>query len=155
MAPKKKPSITAEIKSIIDTKFEELKASILAEFIEETKRIVDEGIKSLVGKKNELVESNLGDEYANSIKQVQEQIKNVLEANEKMRNENIKLENRVDDLEQYGRRWSLRINGIPMEERETAQNVRDKVAKIISDENIDIPHFAIDRAHRVGKKKSK
>ena len=126
-----------------------MKASILTQFVGEINRAVEEGINSItecvVNKNSEVGE---GGEYAQSIKSVQEQVNKILVQNEKLKEENAKLINRIDDLEQYGRRLSLRIYNVPMQGKE---NMRDKVFKIISDANIDIPSFAIDRAHRIGK----
>ena len=92
-------------------------------------------------------------EIEHSIKNVQDQVKKVLEENEALREGNKNLAYRVDDLEQYGRRLCLRVHNIPKEDGENVRDkvARDKVAKIISDANIDTPSFAIDRAHRIGK----
>ena len=64
-----------------------------------------------------------GGEYAQSIKSVQEQVNKILVRNEKLKEKNAKLVNRIDDLEQYGRRLSLRIYNVPMQGKE---NMRDK-----------------------------
>ena len=62
------------------------------------------------------------------------------------------LKRQNDDLEQYQRRLSLRINGIPIEpgRRETAEESLDKVRAILSEIGVDIPDVVIDRAHRIG-----
>ena len=61
------------------------------------------------------------------------------------------LERRYDDGEQYSRRTSLRINGIPYNGKETAdeslQKVKDEVKKL----GLDVQDCQFDRAHRVGK----
>ena len=61
------------------------------------------------------------------------------------------LADKLDDLEQYGRRLSVRVYGIPPVEKETGEDVRNKVLKIISDAKIDVPANFVDRAHRIGK----
>ena len=43
----KKRGVTAEISSIVEKKFEELKASILTQFVGEINRAVEEGISSI------------------------------------------------------------------------------------------------------------
>lgn len=57
---------------------------------------------------------------------------------------------KVDDLEQYGRRYSVRINGIPTK----ADGESEDVKKIVEDccTDMDTPFIAakIDRAHRIG-----
>jgi uncharacterized coiled-coil protein SlyX len=71
------------------------------------------------------------------------------------------LENKVSSLmtaseetEQYSRRLCLRINGIPLppnEDEETAEEVRQKVKRVITECGLSIPDEVIDRAHRIGK----
>ena len=66
------------------------------------------------------------------------------------------LELSVDNNEQYSRRTCLRITNIPCEEKKTSEEVLKKVKKLIKEEvGVDIPEEIIDRAHRVGPKKSK
>ena len=57
-----------------------------------------------------------------------------------------------DDVEQYGRRFCLRINGIPLKTREKEQDLRERVHKEITSMGLNIPREAIDRIHRTGKK---
>lgn len=60
-----------------------------------------------------------------------------------------KLENKVDDLEQYGRRNCLLLHGIP--ERVAKDNPEDIVIKTIKEKlKIDIDKREIDRVHRIG-----
>ena len=66
------------------------------------------------------------------------------------------LELSIDNNEQYSRRTCLRITNIPFEEKETSEEVLEKLKKLIKVEaEADIPEKAIDRAHRVGPKKNK
>ena len=58
--------------------------------------------------------------------------------------------NKTDDLEQYGRRQCLRLNGMPPEKDETAEDVLEKVKKALDDAEVLIPDNIIDRAHRIG-----
>ena len=53
-----------------------------------------------------------------------------------------------DALEQYSRRNSLRISGIPEEETEVTDEI---VIGLASSLNVEINSFDIDRSHRVGK----
>ena len=56
-----------------------------------------------------------------------------------------------DELEQYGRRLSIRIDGVPVAENETSNNVLQNVRSITEESSSEIPDVAIDRAHRIGK----
>ena len=57
---------------------------------------------------------------------------------------------RTDDLEQYGRRHSLRISGIPESHKEHTDML---ICEFLKNElNIEINMGNIDRSHRVGQK---
>ena len=75
---------------------------------------------------------------------LQEQIKNLFTQNQRNQED-------VEELEQYGRRLCLRIDGVPTEEKETSEDVLQKVRSLYSDAEMDIPDMAYDRAHRIGK----
>lgn len=58
------------------------------------------------------------------------------------------MEEKVDELEQYSRRNSVRINGVPEAEGEST----DKIVKVIGRAfGVDIEDGDIDRSHRVGR----
>ena len=61
----------------------------------------------------------------------------------------IKCEN--EELEQYRRRCCVRIEGIPLVENETSDEVLGKVMSLMDEAECDIPEVVIDRAHRIGK----
>ena len=65
------------------------------------------------------------------------------------------LERRLDDSEQYTRRTSLRINGIPYSGQETAEESLNKVKVEVAKLGITINDCDFDRAHRVGKPKDR
>lgn len=67
------------------------------------------------------------------------------------------LERKCDDNEQYSRRVSLRINNIPVsEEKETGNDCLNKVKEIVQMiPDLTISDYQFDRAHRVGKAKTK
>ena len=75
---------------------------------------------------------------------LQEQIKNLLTQNQRNHED-------VEELEQYGRRLCLRIDGVPTEEKETSKDLLQKIMSLCSDAEIDIPDMAYDPAHRIGK----
>jgi hypothetical protein len=57
---------------------------------------------------------------------------------------------RTEDLEQYGRRHSLRISGIPESDKEHTDML---ICEFLKNElNIEINMGNIDRSHRVGQK---
>ena len=73
-----------------------------------------------------------------------------------VKNVNDLLERKIDDGEQYTRRTSLRINGIPCgeEEKETNKECLIKVKAEIAKLGLDPESLSIDRAHRLGKQRN-
>ena len=57
-----------------------------------------------------------------------------------------------DDLEQYGRRLSLRSLDVNGDDSETSDDAFDKCKELFNNLELDIPEACIDRAHRIGKK---
>ena len=71
----------------------------------------------------------------------------------KFENHQIDSEKQYDDLEQYGRRTSLRIDGIDIASNENADTLEQCVInKIRSDCSIDVQPQDINRLHRIGPK---
>ena len=56
-----------------------------------------------------------------------------------------------EELEQYGRRLCVRIDGVPTVDNETSDEVLDKVKSLIKESSCDIPDVVIDRADRIEK----
>ena len=110
-----------------------------AEDLRQIKDLFNESVDEMLSKK----------EFCDRIAKI---INNEVEAlrvhADKLENENRKLREKIDDLEQYTRRSSLRIHGIP---EESSENVEHKLINIFRDKlNINIPSECIDRCHRVG-----
>ena len=59
----------------------------------------------------------------------------------------------LDDSEQYSRRASLRIHGIPLPKKaESATDCMSKVKEVFKEIEVTVPDGAIDRARRIGAK---
>ena len=65
-----------------------------------------------------------------------------------------KLETKIDDQEQYSRRYSLRIFGIPLSPQghESVEICKEKVQKVFDEMKVEIPKEVIDRVHRIGRR---
>ena len=63
---------------------------------------------------------------------------------------NISNQNNHVELEQYGRRLCLRIDGVPTKANESSDDVLDSVKSLFKEAKVDIPESVIDRAHRIG-----
>ena len=75
---------------------------------------------------------------------LQEQIKILFTQNQRNQED-------VEELEQYGRRLHLQIDGVPIEEEETSDDVLQKVISLCSNPETDILDMRYDRAHRIFK----
>ena len=61
-------------------------------------------------------------------------------------------EAKYDDIEQCGRRLSLRVHDVPLTKDETSQEVEDKLREEFINMSLNLPENAIDRAHRIERK---
>ena len=91
------------------------------------------------------------EELANSVAVIQEHVKKLQESNDLLRKQYSMLHEKVDDLEQYGRRQCPRTYGFPQREGEYSKYVRNKVLQIISEATMSISENFVNRAHRIGK----
>ena len=57
-----------------------------------------------------------------------------------------------EELEQYGKRLCVGIDGVPTVNNETSDEVLDKAKSLIKETSCDIPDVVIDRARRIGKR---
>ena len=100
----------------------------------------------------ETIRTDLGSKIDALVKKLDEKDEKIEELQNKVKVLEELLDRRLDDSEQYSRRTSLRLNGIPYSGKETAaeslQKVKDEVSKLgLEDKLLD---FDFDRAHRVG-----
>ena len=57
----------------------------------------------------------------------------------------------MEELEQYGRRLSLRIDGVPVKKMEKSQDAFEHVVSMFDEAGAGNVNGYIDRAHRIGK----
>lgn len=112
-------------------------------------RILDEKLNSLANK-----EDVMGIiETQNAIISSQSKRIEILESTVSMLQRHVEVLTKVSDAnEQYSRRTCIRITGIPPVERETAEDVLEKVKGVFEELEVSVPDACIDRAHRIGKK---
>ena len=60
------------------------------------------------------------------------------------------LQSESEELERYGRRLCIRVEGVPTTDNETLEEILKKVKSLKNEAECDIPDVAIDRAHRIG-----
>ena len=103
---------------------EELKADLLSEI----KELINLDVEKAMKKQKE--------EFKSAMDALQERVTN--------------LEHAHDDLEQYGRRLSVRMEDISVATDKTADNVLEKVENILKEACPNLSGNVIDRAHRIG-----
>ena len=129
---RKMADLKDEILSKIDQTFGELKLEFLSELKDQIKKEVSEAIKTEIQKREEL---------ESTVSLLQEHVKN-------FQKQVSILECKKEELEQYGRRCCLRIEGVPSLENESSDDVLGKVKSLITEYGCEIPDVIIDRAHR-------
>ena len=67
-----------------------------------------------------------------------------------LRELNINNQSRNEELEQYGRRLCLRIDGVPTVKNESSDDVLEFTKSLFKEAKIEVPDNVLDRAHRIG-----
>ena len=114
---RKMDDLKDEILSKIDDKFSEFKLDILADFKQQSKIEVSEAFKNELKKREEL--QSTVSVLQRHVQICQNQIKEMQLANE--------------ELERYGRRLRVRIDGVPAVDNENSNKVLDKVKSLIKE----------------------
>ena len=135
---------TSDMITLIEQKFEEFKISILNE--------LKNDFSSFVADQREQFDSYLSDKKAEFVNNT-EQALSILALQDHVAKLNKQRETllvKIDALEQYQRRNSVRLYGVPTVAKETSEMVLKKVFEIVSEAKLPIPENSIERAHRVG-----
>ena len=132
---RKMADLKDKILSNIDQKFNELKLKFLSKLKDHIKKEVSEDIKTEIKKREEL---------ESTVSLLQEHVKNFQKHVSILKRKN-------EELEQYGRRCYLRIEGVPSIENESSDDVLGKVKSLITESGCEIPEVVIDRAYRIGR----
>ena len=66
-----------------------------------------------------------------------------------LRQLNINNQSRNAELEQYGRRLCLRIDGVPTVKNESSDDVLEFIKSVLKEAKVAVPDIALDRAHRI------
>ena len=128
---KLKPPNNEEIFLYLDRKFEVFKKDIELSIRAEIEKFMAEH-----NKKIEVIDS--------TVLMLQQHVQALKSSNEAR-------ESRLDELEQYGRRLCLRIDGVPSKANETSEDVLQLCMEKMNEAELNIPEVVIDRAHRIGK----
>ena len=131
------------LKAYLDEKTDKL-ASV--ESISDIKALVQEQ-SNLILKLTETVNSQ-----KERIDKLEESLTECENSSEVSKTVSSRLVKKCDNLEQYGRRFCLRILDVDGNDSKTLDNVFDKCTELFNKLELDIPETCIDTAHRAGKK---
>ena len=129
MPPKK--ATVEEITNLLDEKLSALKEDIVIEVRDSIARLFEAKLKE----KDDKIEK-----LESHVAMLQMHVMNLKQAHD----------GQIEELEQYGRRLCLRIDGVPHKEVETPNDVLRTVKEKIDEVGADIPDVVLDRAHRIG-----
>ena len=140
-----------EFNAAVQAKFEEFKEAFIEQIKSNLKEIFKDEIREII--KEELSEL---EKISSTVNLLQKHVSSLKESNNVLQKKCSDLELSINNNEQYIHRTCLRITDIPLEEKKRSEEVLKKVKKLIKEEaEVDISEETIDRAHRVGPKKSK
>ena len=119
----------------------------------ERKEDIDTAINTAVRQLEQKIIKKLDDQdqRINSLEQRLDQLEGSLKMSQARCNF---LERKTDDLEQYGRRLCIRIDGVEVNEDETAEECTGKVLNMLQKSDVEVSNKDIDRAHRIGSKRT-
>ena len=118
-------------------------------------------LKNLLNVNNNILENFKG-EIKSDLQKLEDKIDNKIKALESdkkllqqqvtaLAQQNKETQQRYDELEQYGRRLCLRIDSVPKQNNEKAEDAFKFVKGLIEEvPDLEIPEVLIDRAHRIG-----
>ena len=119
----------------LDKKFDEKLSSFKLDLVSDLKKEIMNEVKAILSEKDKDIE-----DLKSQVTLVQNHVSSVKHA----------LDKKFDELEQYGRRVCLRIEGVEHQANEKSEDVLEKVVNIIKESETEIPESALDRAHRIG-----
>ena len=138
----------SEIKKIIDDALNPIKSDIAKLLKLEKKINAQEKLIKSLEKRVELVESL--EKRVEELEPLQERV-DILESQLKVLES---LDRRIDEVEQYGRRMCLRFNNIEVSQDGSKEDCVKIISDIMKETKCGVGKRAIDRAHRIGPRKS-
>ena len=138
----------SEIKKIIDDALNPIKSDIAKLLKLEKKINAQEKLIKSLEKRVELVESL--EKRVEALEPLQERV-DILESQLKVLES---LDRRIDEVEQYGRRMCLRFNNIEVSQDGSKEDCVKIISDIMKETKCGVGKRAIDRAHRIGPRKS-
>ena len=133
----------------MEEKFEELKCYFNAKMSEQEENLT-KVLNNVLNDLREEITKQIQNEIKSHCKHLESENQMLKHQVSELRRLNISNQNNHAELEQYGRRLCLRIDGIPTKTIESSDDVLDSVKSLFKEAKVDIPESVIDRAHRIG-----
>ena len=127
-----------ELKSYFNTKFNEQEESLTKTF------------NNIIADLKKEVTKEILHEVSKHCKQLDSENKMLKKQVVELQELNINNQSRNEELEQYGRRLCLRIDGVPTVKNESSDDVLEFTKSLFKEAKIEVPDIVLDRAHRIG-----
>ena len=133
----------------MEEKFEELKCYFTAKVSEQEENLT-KAFNNVLNDLRKEITKQIQNEIKSHCKHLESENQMLKHQVSKSKRLNISNQNNYEELEQYGRRLCLRIDGVPTKANESSDDVLDSVKSLFKEAKVDIPESIIDRAHRIG-----
>ena len=139
-----------DFNTMMGKKLNEFKSSIISEFIENMKVLIQSEFENTIQKHQNQLE-----QVSSTVAMLQQHVTDLKKENsnfqEKTRIDRQDLEKYCEENEHYSRHLYLRIKNLKKQENESSEEVLEEIKCLFSEASINIPDACIDRAHRVSK----
>ena len=133
----------------MEEKFEELKAYFNTKLIEQEENL-KKSFNNIIADLKKEINKEVQSEVSKQCNQLDSENKMLKKQVAELRKLNIDNQSQNEELEQYGRRLCLRIDGVPTVKDETSDDVFQTTKSLFTEAKVDIPENVVDRAHRIG-----
>ena len=134
----------------MDGKFDELK-NYFNEKLSSQKQSLTFTINALIDDLKSEITKEIKREVSKQDEKLFTQNKMLQQSMSKLRKLNLDNQADNEELEQYGRRFCLRIGGILLKNNEISEDVLDSVKNLFELAKVNIPDMVVDRVYRIGR----
>ena len=133
----------------MEEKFEELKTYLNTKLKEQEENLTN-SFNNIIADLKKDITKEIENEVTKQCKQLDSENKMLKKQVAELRKANIDNQVQNEEIEQYGRRLCLRIDGVPTVKDETSDDVLKYTNSLFTEAKVDIPENVVDRAHRIG-----
>ena len=126
-----------QLKYYFNTKFNKQEESLIKTF------------NNIIADYKKEITKEIEQEVSKQCKQLDSENKMLKKQILEMRELNINDQSRNEELEQYGRHLSLRIDGVPTVKNESSHDVLEFIKSLFKEAKVPVPYNVLDRAHRI------